>query len=84
MTMRKRVTKKNRFFNDINLTADHDVYVGIDVHKVGLGLVSFSGESIFYSSVAVKEKSLKMALLCHPDNNRIGKFFCNKASTLIV
>ena len=35
MTMRKRLTKKDRFFNNINLTADDDVYVGIDVHKVG-------------------------------------------------
>jgi len=34
MTMRKRLTKKDRFFNNINFTADDDVYVGIDVHKV--------------------------------------------------
>ena len=33
MTMQKRLTKKDRFFNNINLTLDDDVYVGIDVHK---------------------------------------------------
>jgi transposase len=34
MAMQKRLTKKERFFNNINLTADDEVYVGIDVHKV--------------------------------------------------
>jgi hypothetical protein len=34
MTMRKRLTKKERFFNNINLTSDDEVYVGIDVHKI--------------------------------------------------
>ena len=32
--MQKRLTKKGRFFNNINLTADDEVYVGIDVHKI--------------------------------------------------
>ena len=31
--MQKRITKKDQFFNNINLTVDDDVYVGIDVHK---------------------------------------------------
>jgi transposase len=34
MAMQKRLTKKERFFNNINLTADDEVYVGIDVHKI--------------------------------------------------
>ena len=34
MAMQKRLTKKDRFFNNINLTADDEVYVGIDVHKI--------------------------------------------------
>jgi transposase len=34
MAMQTRLTKKERFFNNINLTADDEVYVGIDVHKV--------------------------------------------------
>jgi hypothetical protein len=34
MTMQKRLTKKERFFNNITLTADDEVYVGIDVHKI--------------------------------------------------
>ena len=33
MTMGKRLSKKQRFFNDINFTADDDVYVDIDTHK---------------------------------------------------
>lgn len=31
--MRKRLSKKQMFFNKINLTKDDDVYVGIDAHK---------------------------------------------------
>jgi hypothetical protein len=34
MAMQKRLTKKDYFFNNINLTADDEVYVGIDVHKI--------------------------------------------------
>jgi len=34
MVMQKRLTKKERFFNNITLTADDEVYVGIDVHKI--------------------------------------------------
>ena len=33
MTMKKTLSRKQRFFNKINLTTDDDVYVGIDVHK---------------------------------------------------
>jgi transposase len=33
MAMRKRLSKKQMFFNKINLTKDDDVYVGIDAHK---------------------------------------------------
>ena len=32
--MQKRLTKTKRFFNNINLTSDDEVYVGIDVHKI--------------------------------------------------
>ena len=31
--MGKRLSKKQRFFNDINFTADDEVYIGIDIHK---------------------------------------------------
>jgi transposase len=33
MAMKKRLSKKQVFFNKINLTEDDDVYVGIDAHK---------------------------------------------------
>ena len=31
--MQKKITNKDQFFNNINLTVDDDVYVGIDGHK---------------------------------------------------
>ncbi len=31
--MKKRLSRKQMFFNKINLTKDDDVYVGIDAHK---------------------------------------------------
>jgi transposase len=31
--MKKRISKKQMFFNKINLTADDQLYIGIDVHK---------------------------------------------------
>ena len=34
MTMKKRLSNKQRFFNKINLTTDDEVFVGIDVHKI--------------------------------------------------
>ena len=33
MTVKKTLSRKQRFFNNINLTTDDEVYVGIDVHK---------------------------------------------------
>ena len=33
MDMKKRLSRKQMFFNKINLTKDDEVYVGIDVHK---------------------------------------------------
>ena len=33
MAMKKRLSKKQMFFNKINLTKDDKVYVGLDVHK---------------------------------------------------
>jgi len=31
--MKPTLSKKQRFFNQINLTRDDDLYIGIDVHK---------------------------------------------------
>lgn len=33
MTVKKTLSRKQRFFNKINFTTDDEVYVGIDVHK---------------------------------------------------
>ena len=33
MAMKKRLSKKQMFFNKIDLTKDDEVYAGIDVHK---------------------------------------------------
>ena len=44
--MQKRLTKKERFFNNINLTVDDDVYVGIDVHKKNCHIAIWLNEAI--------------------------------------
>ena len=44
--MQKRLTKKDRFFNNINLTVDDDVYVGIDVHKTNCHIAIWLNEAI--------------------------------------
>jgi transposase len=46
MAMQNRLTKKERFFNNINLTADDEVYVGIDVHKVKCHIAIWLNEAI--------------------------------------
>ena len=33
MAVKKTLSKKQRFFNNINLTTDDEVYVGIDVQR---------------------------------------------------
>jgi hypothetical protein len=44
--MQKMLTKKERFFNNINLTSDDEVYVGIDVHKVKCHVAIWLNEAI--------------------------------------
>jgi len=46
MAMQKRLTKKERFFNNINFTTDDDVYVGIDVHKINCHIAIWLNEAI--------------------------------------
>jgi len=46
MAIQKRLTKKDRFFNNINLTVDDDVYVGIDVHKTNCHIAIWLNEAI--------------------------------------
>jgi len=33
MAMNERISKKQKWFNKINLTCDDDLYIGIDVHR---------------------------------------------------
>ncbi len=33
MAMNKKLSREQMFFNEVSLTRDDDVYVGIDVHK---------------------------------------------------
>ena len=44
--MQKRLTKKDRFFNNIDLTVDDDVCIGIDVHKVKCHIAIWLNEAI--------------------------------------
>ncbi|MBU8902057.1 MAG: hypothetical protein KOO69_04905 [Victivallales bacterium] len=55
--MRKRLTKKDRFFNDINFTADDDIYVGIDVHKVDYHIAIWLNNGIALTFVAPADNS---------------------------
>ena len=57
MTMQKRLTKKDRFFNNINFTADDDVYVGIDVHKVDYHIAIWLNNGIALTFVAPADNS---------------------------
>ena len=57
MTMRKRLTKKDRFFNNINFTADDDVYVGIDVHKVDYHIAIWLNNGIALTFVSPSDNS---------------------------
>ena len=36
--MKQRLSKKQVFFNNLKLTKDDDLYVGIDVHKETYGV----------------------------------------------
>ena len=57
MTMQKRLTKKNRFFNNINLTLDDDVYVGIDVHKTNCHIAIWLNEAIALTFVTPSDNA---------------------------
>lgn len=43
--MKTRVSKKQRFFNQINLTQDDDLYIGIDVHKENYHVALYLNDS---------------------------------------
>ena len=44
--MQKRLSKKARFFNNFNSTADDEVYVGIDVHKINYHIAIWLNDAI--------------------------------------
>ena len=55
--MHKRLTKKDRFFNNITLTVDDDVYVGIDVHKKNCHIAIWLNNGIALTFVAPADNS---------------------------
>ena len=55
--MQKRLTKKDYFFNNINLTADDDVYVGIDVHKIKCHIAIWLNDGIALTFVSPADNS---------------------------
>lgn len=57
MTMGKSLSKKERFFNNINLTADDDVYVGIDVHKTNCHIAIWLNNGIALTFVSPSNNS---------------------------
>lgn len=55
--MGKRLSKKERFFNNINFTADDDVYVGIDVHKASCHIAVWVNNGIALTFVTPSNNS---------------------------
>ena len=47
--MKNTLSKKQRFFDNINLTTDDDVYVGIDVHKKNWHIAIWLNDAIAHS-----------------------------------
>ena len=62
--MQKRLTKKDRFFNNINLTVDDEVYVGIDVHKVKCHIAIWLNEAIALTFVTPSD-NVAIARMLH-------------------
>ena len=65
--MKKRLTKKERFFNNIDLTVDDDVYVGIDGHKINCHIAVWLNKAIALTFVTPSDniaiaKNAKKAL----------------------
>ena len=50
--MKKHVSKKERFFNQVTLTSDDEVFVGIDVHKKNCHIAVWLNEGIALTYVA--------------------------------
>jgi hypothetical protein len=65
MAMQKMLTKKERFFNNINLTSDDEVYVGIDVHKVKCHVAIWLNEAIALTFVTPRRvpKALSYSII---------------------
>jgi transposase len=64
MAMQKRLTKKDYFFNNINLTADDEVYVGIDVHKIKCHIAIWLNNGIALTFVTPSD-NLAIAQMLH-------------------
>jgi len=62
--MQKRLTKKDQFFNNINLTVDDDVYVGIDVHKTNCHIAIWLNEAIALTFVTPSD-NIAIAQVLH-------------------
>lgn len=92
MAMQKRLTKKDRFFNNINLTVDDGVYVGIDVHKTNCHIAIWLNEAIVLTfvtpsdNVAIAQMLSKAVATKHDKrttNDVVSSFMscCNKVQT---
>jgi len=62
--MQKRLTKKDYFFNNINLTVDDDVYVGIDVHKINCHIAIWLNNGIALTFVTPSD-NVAIAQMLH-------------------
>lgn len=62
MAMKTRLSKKQMFFNKINLTKDDEIYIGLDVHKRTYNLAIWlnDAQAIDFVIPADNEKLLKL------------------------
>ena len=62
MAMNTRLSKKQMFFNNVKPTKDHDLYIGIDVHKESYGVALWLNDAhaIDFIMPADNEKLLKL------------------------
>jgi transposase len=63
MAMKKRLSKKQMFFNKINLTKDDEVYVGLDVHKKSYSVAIWLNDALAIDFVMPAEEQKLLKLL---------------------
>ncbi len=64
MAVKKTLSRKQRFFNKINLTTDDEVYVGIDVHKKNCHIAIRLNSALAITFVAPSDNIAIARMMC--------------------